>query len=242
MSISSIKIIGLAITAAVLGLYAAVAAPQLPDKVVLFFDSYPGRFLFILLIALSATTDIHVGLVVTIAYLFMFMAADAYVVSEQFSPRKHSLENFSDDVTQDTPSTSSSSSSMIPENAQQLLDTALCAWYKTLDEKHNPKKSAIAKEKAQLIVNKYAANIRTYTEGLSEFDIQTVANSATYHYQTKTVQDICSLSGNLLTSAKTAMQSVGAGLGAKTESFYSANTGGNIPANAWSMESYASAF
>jgi hypothetical protein len=179
------KNVGLALAAGVLGLYAAVAAPQLPDNVILFFDSYIGRFLFVFLIALSATTDIQVGLVVAIGYLFMFLLADRYIASEQFAPScsRGSTEHFAGEQQQQQ--------QQLDSTSQQSLDTAVCQWVKSLNDKHEPTRANVEKMNASEAIQKYAANIRILAKDLTDFDIKKIANDPQYHYKTKTIKGIC---------------------------------------------------
>ena len=53
----------------VLAMYAGLAAPSLPNSVVLFFDTTLGKLLFIFLIAFVASKNVQVAIMVAVAFL-----------------------------------------------------------------------------------------------------------------------------------------------------------------------------
>ena len=53
----------------VLGLYAALAAPALPNSVILFFDTLVGKLLLLFLIGYTASQNIQVSLMVAVAFV-----------------------------------------------------------------------------------------------------------------------------------------------------------------------------
>ena len=53
----------------VLALYAALAAPALPNSVILFFDTLVGKLLLLFLIGYTASQNIQVSLMVAVAFV-----------------------------------------------------------------------------------------------------------------------------------------------------------------------------
>ena len=52
-----------------LALYAGLAAPALPNEVILFFDTVIGRLLLVFLIGFTASKNIEVALMVAVAFV-----------------------------------------------------------------------------------------------------------------------------------------------------------------------------
>ena len=53
----------------ILAMYAGLAAPSLPNSIILFFDTLVGKLLFLFLIGYVASRNIQVALMVAVAYL-----------------------------------------------------------------------------------------------------------------------------------------------------------------------------
>ena len=57
------------VTTLLLGLYAALAAPALPNNVILFFDTLVGKLLLLFVIGYTASQNIQVSLMVAVAFV-----------------------------------------------------------------------------------------------------------------------------------------------------------------------------
>tara|TARA_B100001093_G_scaffold508962_1_gene572114 strand:- start:748 stop:1317 length:570 start_codon:yes stop_codon:yes gene_type:complete len=77
----------------VLAMYSGLAAPALPNSVILFFDSLLGKLLFIFLIGYLSSRNIQVALMVAVAYLVTLHVLNKRS-AEQFSVMKR--ESFLD--------------------------------------------------------------------------------------------------------------------------------------------------
>jgi hypothetical protein len=71
-------------------LYSALAAPALPNSVVLFFDTWYGKLLFMFLIAFVASHNVQVALVIAILFLILLNMATKLEVE------KFKMERFED--------------------------------------------------------------------------------------------------------------------------------------------------
>lgn len=116
----------------IIALYASLAAPALPNTVILFFDTMLGRFLFLFLIAYLASQNLQVALIVAVAYL----------VTLQLATRRIN-ETFADKVT-DTKST---------------FETDMCAMLNSLDETTTPKKSEVVNMTINDFVSGYVSRV-----------------------------------------------------------------------------------
>ncbi len=72
-------------------LYSVLAAPALPNSVILFFDTWYGKLLFMFLIAFVASHNVQVALVVSILFLIILNMATKLEV-ENFK-QEHFTEN-----------------------------------------------------------------------------------------------------------------------------------------------------
>jgi hypothetical protein len=71
-------------------LYSALAAPALPNNVILFFDTWYGKLLFMFLIAFVASHNVQVALVIAILFLILLNMATKLEVE------KFKMERFED--------------------------------------------------------------------------------------------------------------------------------------------------
>jgi hypothetical protein len=71
-------------------LYSALAAPALPNSVILFFDTWYGKLLFMFLIAFVASHNVQVALVIAILFLILLNMATKLEVE------KFKMERFED--------------------------------------------------------------------------------------------------------------------------------------------------
>jgi hypothetical protein len=82
-------------------LYAGMLAPKLPNSVLYFFDSIPGKFLFIFLIAFLASRDLpnslQTALIISFVFLIGLTTLSNIKLKEQFK-NIQAVEDFSDNV------------------------------------------------------------------------------------------------------------------------------------------------
>lgn len=116
----------------IIALYAGLAAPALPNSVILFFDTMVGRFLFLFIIAYLASQNLQVALIVAVAYLVTLQLANRRV-----------NEHFADKVA-DTKST---------------FETDMCSMLNTLDETTTPKKSEVVNMTVNDFVSGYVSRV-----------------------------------------------------------------------------------
>ena len=76
----------------IVSLYAARTAPPLPNVVIEFIDTLPGRLLFITLIAFMVSFDIRVALIISVAFTLTLMYVQNEKVKESFVNQY--IENF----------------------------------------------------------------------------------------------------------------------------------------------------
>ena len=76
----------------IVSLYAARTAPPLPNVVIEFIDTLPGRLLFITLIAFMVSYDIRVALIISVAFTLTLMYVQNEKVKESFVNQY--IENF----------------------------------------------------------------------------------------------------------------------------------------------------
>ena len=76
----------------ILTLYSGLAAPALPNQVIEFFDTFPGRILFIFLIGFTASKNIQVALMIAVAFVVTLHILNQRSI-EQYKSFKY-LEQF----------------------------------------------------------------------------------------------------------------------------------------------------
>ena len=64
------------VSSLILALYAGMAAPALPNSVILFFDTIPGKILFLFLIGFMASRNIQVALMIAVAFVITLHVAN----------------------------------------------------------------------------------------------------------------------------------------------------------------------
>lgn len=108
----------------ILALYAGLAAPALPNSVILFFDTWFGKILFMFLIGYVASRNVQVALMIAVAFVITLHIAN-----------KRATELF---VNRET-----FESVMEQFEIHQGVKKALCDWVKTLDEVSSPKRTEV---------------------------------------------------------------------------------------------------
>tara|TARA_B100001758_G_scaffold72585_1_gene61221 strand:- start:1035 stop:1964 length:930 start_codon:yes stop_codon:yes gene_type:complete len=85
------------VTSLVIALYAGMAAPALPDSVVLFFDTIVGKLLFLFLIGFMASRNIRVALMIAVAFVVTLHVVNQRNTEKYFNYRRESFEGNEDD-------------------------------------------------------------------------------------------------------------------------------------------------
>ncbi len=101
-----------------LAIYAGLAAPALPNSVILFFDTWYGKILFMFLIAFVASHNVQIALMVAVVFFVILHLATQLEV-EHFMSRR---ENFEDNPLMTTSTTTSSS---LSEDDKKFIDWIL---------------------------------------------------------------------------------------------------------------------
>jgi hypothetical protein len=83
-------------------LYSALAAPALPNSVILFFDTWYGKLLFMFLIGFVASHNIQVALVISILFFIILNMATKLEVEQFMSNKEYFEEKKSPDLSTDT--------------------------------------------------------------------------------------------------------------------------------------------
>jgi hypothetical protein len=83
-------------------LYSALAAPALPNSVILFFDTWYGKLLFMFLIGFVASHNIQVALVISILFFIILNMATKLEVEQFFSNKEYFEEQKSPDLSTNT--------------------------------------------------------------------------------------------------------------------------------------------
>ena len=76
------------VTSLVIALYAGMAAPALPDSVVLFFDTIVGKLLFLFLIGFMASRNIRVALMIAVAFVVTLHVVNQRNTEKYFNFRR----------------------------------------------------------------------------------------------------------------------------------------------------------
>ena len=85
------------VTSLVIALYAGMAAPALPDSVVLFFDTVVGKLLFLFLIGFMASRNIRVALMIAVAFVVTLHVVNQRNTEKYFNYRRESFQAGEDD-------------------------------------------------------------------------------------------------------------------------------------------------
>jgi len=85
------------VTSLVIALYAGMAAPALPDSVVLFFDTIVGKLLFLFLIGFMASRNIRVALMIAVAFVVTLHVVNQRNTEKYFNYRREYFEGGEDD-------------------------------------------------------------------------------------------------------------------------------------------------
>jgi hypothetical protein len=72
------------VIALLLAIYAGLAAPSLPNSVIHFFDQWYGKLIFITLIALLASRNIQIALMVSVVFFIILHTASELDIKERF--------------------------------------------------------------------------------------------------------------------------------------------------------------
>ncbi len=152
-----------------LGVYGALLAPALPNSVVLFFDSWFGKLLFLFIIAYVSSRNVQVALLIAVVFLITLQVANRRV-----------MENFEDSPTFMTDDTK--------------IKQTLCKWVETLSVVSEPKKDEIADTLTSIVLEKHAMDLTKLDNTLSIDQIKNYAKSKEVG-ETK-VSQFCSISSN----------------------------------------------
>lgn len=79
------------VTSLVIALYAGMAAPALPDNVVLFFDTVVGKLLFLFLIGFVASRNLRVALMVSVAFVVTLHVVNQRTTERYFNYQRAML-------------------------------------------------------------------------------------------------------------------------------------------------------
>ena len=79
------------VTSLVIALYAGMAAPALPDSVVLFFDTVVGKLLFLFLIGYVASRNLRVALMVAVAFVVTLHVVNQRTTERYFNYQRSML-------------------------------------------------------------------------------------------------------------------------------------------------------
>ena len=79
------------VTSLVIALYAGMAAPALPDRVILFFDTVVGKLLFLFLIGFVASRNIRVALMVAVAFVVTLHVVNQRTTERYFNYQRSML-------------------------------------------------------------------------------------------------------------------------------------------------------
>ena len=79
------------VTSLVIALYAGMAAPALPDRVILFFDTVVGKLLFLFLIGFVASRNIRVALMVAVAFVVTLHIVNQRTTERYFNYQRSML-------------------------------------------------------------------------------------------------------------------------------------------------------
>jgi hypothetical protein len=72
------------VLALLIAIYAGLAAPALPNSVIRFFDQWYGKLLFITIIALLASRNIQIALMVSVVFFIILHTASELDIKERF--------------------------------------------------------------------------------------------------------------------------------------------------------------
>jgi hypothetical protein len=142
-----------AIVSLLIVLYSVLAAPSLPNSVILFFDTWFGKLLFMFLIAFVASHNVQVALVVAILFFVILNLATKLEVENFIAEKK---EDFEAEMKEKSPDLSTDTS--------EQLRKILCAMAKSdkmLDMKMNVRDYAsknMDKLTSELKITKEALN------------------------------------------------------------------------------------
>ena len=85
------------VTSLVIALYAGMAAPALPDSVVLFFDTIVGKLLFLFLIGFMASRNIRVALMIAVAFVVTLHVVNQRNTEKYLNFRRERFEGHKDE-------------------------------------------------------------------------------------------------------------------------------------------------
>jgi hypothetical protein len=153
-----------------LALYAGLAAPALPNSVVLFFDTWFGKIFFMFLIGYVASKNVQVALMIAVAFVITLHIANKRV-TELFVNR----ETFE--------------SVMEQFEIHEGVKKALCDWVKTLDEVSSPKRSEVEIKDSATALREYSDFLVKQDANITPELIMEVAESK--DLSGKKVSDIC---------------------------------------------------
>ena len=181
-----------------LALYAGLAAPSLPNSVIVFFDSLAGRLLFIFLIAFVASQNVQVALMIAVAYVLILHVLNQryaenfanYRLKEHFEDAKKDASPEKKETPTDNKHTNSLEVALSTPNPSSMnVKTALCSWYNNLSELTTPKKSDVADKPAGQALADHADDIAKSGANVTATVVQEESHSQ--EYKDKKVKDVC---------------------------------------------------
>ena len=87
----------------VLAFYAGAVAPALPNNVIQFFDTIPGKILFMFMIGYVASQSIQIALMLSVAFVVTLTIANKNKIEESFGNTIDTDEPFMNTETSDPP-------------------------------------------------------------------------------------------------------------------------------------------
>jgi hypothetical protein len=183
-----------------LALYAALAAPALPNKVIMFFDTIVGRLLFIFLIAFVASRNVQVALMIAVAYVVTLSVLNQRY-AENFANAK-SREHFEDAKKAEASKESKGIKPVVDmekslevavanvaNGTSTAVKNAVCFWVSNLSELSKPTKKEAEEMKVVDAMKEHAEEIAKSGTGITTEGVRSEASKA--DYKDKTVKAVC---------------------------------------------------
>ena len=101
----------------VLAFYAGAVAPALPNNVIQFFDTIPGKILFMFMIGYVASQSIQIALMLSVAFVVTLTIANKNKIEESFG------NTIDTDVNEPVMNTETSDPPMDMETSDPSMDT-----------------------------------------------------------------------------------------------------------------------
>jgi membrane protein CcdC involved in cytochrome C biogenesis len=151
------------VAALLVAIYGALAAPALPNQVILFFDTWYGKILFMFLIAFVASHNFQVALMIAVLFFIILQLATRLDI-ENFKKYEKFSEYFED----------------VKTNMVTMLSDAICSMVK--DKPDSEKKKRVreyARENAKVLIEKLKVSEEDYYKTVDNLEMS------------QTVEDLC---------------------------------------------------